>query len=495
MVRRLGLCDASARVGGRRRWLFVTAWSTSSRNKHAAITAYNAPPIHSACKYECPRPHTGIEPCTTKKEKARKTIRGGRFPQSRLQERARQSSRRQMVSGRRVDLRHAHYFPPRPDVPMNVQNAVLAALTRLLDSSGIGPYHEERERRSRKLKVKGKGKGKAVELATQPVPVSSTITSKRKASDELVGPFKKRRLSRAAANVPQDVLPAPEDEASPAIASEAFKNPEPLVPPDFLSNITFGINEVTKRLEAQIQSYRHLRHPQSGPSTHAQSEDHKSKPAMRFIFACTQDVNPPSLIEHLPILVATCNASRPRSHVDSDIVLVPLPKNAEGNLTEAVKLRRTAVLALDVSSSSLIPRPSSFLNPFYDRPLPPVWMASSNSPPPCQCFSRPGSSRAIPAPQHRKQGHQHSSRRMSNNSAPQPPRTCAPRRNSAPRAARRQKLRVIVAAGPDAELGLAVRRRKQARGRQLPDAPHVSMMAHSRRFIYIYSIRSAWNLF
>lgn len=129
----------------------------------------------------------------------------------------------------------------------------------------------------------------------------------------------------------------------PEIEPELEAKTSPLNPPPILSNLVFGINEVAKRLEAQIQHYRHPSTSQAQPSRF-----------LRFVFACIQDIDPPSLIEHLPPLIAAVNASRPPptstqpSQSDQEVILVPLPKMAEGSITEAVKLRRVAVFGLDV---------------------------------------------------------------------------------------------------------------------------------------------------
>lgn len=224
---------------------------------------------------------------------------------------------------------------------MNVQNALLAALTRILEDSGISVFHEERELRSRRNKEK---KGRST--TSNPSPSSgaggtATGRAKRNAIEDGEPEAKKRKIDK---HVSKSVSAARHD--TPAVTRSLDVVPTiergPLTPPEILSRFTFGINEVTKRLEVQTAEYR-----QSTPQSNATPKERK--PSIRFIFACTQDVDPPSIIEHLPLLVACCNASRPQPRSENDIYLVPLPKNAEGSLTDAARLRRIAVLALGVS--------------------------------------------------------------------------------------------------------------------------------------------------
>jgi ribonuclease P/MRP protein subunit POP3 len=224
---------------------------------------------------------------------------------------------------------------------VNVQNALLAALTRILESSGIGVFHEARERRSRRSKEKRRQS--ATSNSSPPSGVGRIVTGhvKRKATEGGEPEAKKRKIDKHVSipvSVAHDDTPAVSGSEDAAIT--ILRGPP--TPPEMLSKITFGVNEVTKRLEVQAAEYRQ-------PASLSNGTPKTRKASIRFIFACAQDVDPPSMIEHLPLLVASCNASRSQPRPESDIFLVPLPKNAEGNLTEAAGLRRIAVLALDVS--------------------------------------------------------------------------------------------------------------------------------------------------
>ncbi|KAG6910504.1 hypothetical protein DXG01_009923 [Tephrocybe rancida] len=99
----------------------------------------------------------------------------------------------------------------------------------------------------------------------------------------------------------------------------------------------FGINEVTKRLEKQGRDQRVTLVSTSEPT------NVPSPSPLRLILVCRADVNPPILVDHLPHLVAAYNSLRP----DEPIRLVPLPAGSELQLSQAIGLRRAAVLGFD----------------------------------------------------------------------------------------------------------------------------------------------------
>ncbi|KAG6817941.1 hypothetical protein H0H87_012409 [Tephrocybe sp. NHM501043] len=124
--------------------------------------------------------------------------------------------------------------------------------------------------------------------------------------------------------------------------SEADISPAP-DRPHVLNHLIVGINEVTKRLEEQIRSQRvTLITTNTSPN--------EPTPPLRLILVCRADLNPPMLVDHLPHLVAAYNSLRP----EEPIQLVPLATGAELRLSQAVGLRRAAVLGLD-DSMGVIP--------------------------------------------------------------------------------------------------------------------------------------------
>ncbi|KAH9486497.1 hypothetical protein JR316_0000562 [Psilocybe cubensis] len=99
--------------------------------------------------------------------------------------------------------------------------------------------------------------------------------------------------------------------------------------------MTYGINEVTKKLETQIHNF-HLLQVVDVPEP--------SLP-LKYVFVCRSDVDPPLLIDHLPHLVAAYNSNCLRD----PIKLVTLPQGAELLLAQNLGIRRVTVIAIDTN--------------------------------------------------------------------------------------------------------------------------------------------------
>ncbi len=125
--------------------------------------------------------------------------------------------------------------------------------------------------------------------------------------------------------------------------------PQSVDVPDILQHVTFGINEVTKKLEALANTLRQTRLKVSSETD--VDFDSAQKPRSQLVLVCTGDINPPILVGHLPGLVAACNSVRLKPEGGSTW-LVPLPAGAEQTLSIAAGLRRVSVLLLDVSRRS-----------------------------------------------------------------------------------------------------------------------------------------------
>ncbi|KAJ6575284.1 hypothetical protein B0H19DRAFT_1128004 [Mycena capillaripes] len=196
---------------------------------------------------------------------------------------------------------------PWPSVPMNLQNTALACTISLLD--GVSEYQSVRGQENRKRKQLHKD-------TTQ---------------------NKKRKIDVDATGDTDVVLP---DVSTPP--SERIAEP---VRPAVLSHLVVGINEVTKRLDAQIRSLR---------NTVSLNPDSASEPALppapiKVIVVCRADVDPQILIAHLPHEVAAFNSTKP----PEPIKIIPLPKGAESTLAKAMGLRRVAVIAMDTDTPGL----------------------------------------------------------------------------------------------------------------------------------------------
>lgn len=175
-------------------------------------------------------------------------------------------------------------------------------------------------------------------------------------------PPKKRRVETAVAMdvdnsdhptaVPSDTQLEQDNIRDPFTTSQA--------PPSISQHLTIGINQVTRRLEAQIKSARRRVIMSDTDPVDSQSVSSSPElPKIKVVLVCRADVDPPILIDHLPHLVAAWNSSQIESLAEKSgdfMKLVPLPKGAEFALAEAMGLRRVAVVALDVCplSSSLL---------------------------------------------------------------------------------------------------------------------------------------------
>jgi ribonuclease P/MRP protein subunit POP3 len=112
--------------------------------------------------------------------------------------------------------------------------------------------------------------------------------------------------------------------------------------PDLLDHITIGINAVTKKLEAQCRA----------PDALSPGFAH-SLPLI-VVLVCHADLQPPEIADHLPQLVASCNATAPlQENTDESshfVQLATVPPGSETELATALGMRRASVLAFDVSS-------------------------------------------------------------------------------------------------------------------------------------------------
>ena len=121
--------------------------------------------------------------------------------------------------------------------------------------------------------------------------------------------------------------------------------------PEILQHIKFGINEVAKLLERYISRIR-----QSLLEKRVLEDE---TPTPLVLFACRWDINPPTLLSHIPHLVASANTLASTYHAYftgspplSEVKLVNLPKGSEGPLSESLGMRRVSVVALNVRNFS-----------------------------------------------------------------------------------------------------------------------------------------------
>lgn len=129
-------------------------------------------------------------------------------------------------------------------------------------------------------------------------------------------------------------------------------------------HVTVGVNAVSRELESRMDTAR----PRTG---HASLPEGPLSGAPRLLFVCVADMDPPALVAHLPLLVASYNATcvpawevqgaaadetgtpsvswapRPQDLPTSGhlpLVLVTLPSGAELMLSTALRVRRLSAL-------------------------------------------------------------------------------------------------------------------------------------------------------
>ncbi|KAF8331401.1 uncharacterized protein EI90DRAFT_3057834 [Cantharellus anzutake] len=213
-----------------------------------------------------------------------------------------------------------------PFVPNNVQNIIFAALTELVQDSGVPEYHISRDKAHRKGRYKKQRQHKPVRVS------NSSNKRKREEPDIEVGRQPKlRKMEHEISNEPAPNVGIEDSNVSPI--------PSPPSPPSLLSHVKFGVNEVTKQLDAYVLS--------------ARKEPTDSRPTTIYVFACPYDVNPPSLLSHLPMLVAVCNATFRSWNIQSKVLLIPFPKGSEVHLAHAIKQRRISIMSLNSNAQGM----------------------------------------------------------------------------------------------------------------------------------------------
>ncbi|KAF7311046.1 hypothetical protein HMN09_00648100 [Mycena chlorophos] len=113
--------------------------------------------------------------------------------------------------------------------------------------------------------------------------------------------------------------------------------------PPLLDHMVIGINEVTRRVESQIQSMRRA------VAVPAAVEASPVLAPLSLILVCRADIDPQILIDHFPHELATINSAKP-AHL---VKMIYLPAGAEAELAKLLKLRRVSVVAFDVDAPGL----------------------------------------------------------------------------------------------------------------------------------------------
>ncbi|TFK36976.1 hypothetical protein BDQ12DRAFT_686182 [Crucibulum laeve] len=211
-----------------------------------------------------------------------------------------------------------------PSVPVNLQNSTLVRIIPLLQ--GVAHYHHVRSKLVKKRKhdaLNAEGKKSAPKHKRRKIGAEDTAQQ----TEEM------------------DVEPPIIINSTPTASHPVESTQDADVlheAPEVLKHITFGINEVTKKLEAQIRDARRTL------LLKAESEATPT-PSLKVLLVCRADVDPPLLIDHLPHLVAAYNSAQ----TQDTIKLVPLPKGAELTLADTIGVRRVAVLGFHTNFPAL----------------------------------------------------------------------------------------------------------------------------------------------
>lgn len=106
-----------------------------------------------------------------------------------------------------------------------------------------------------------------------------------------------------------------------------------------------GINVVTRALESQLCFTRKHVITDVPSQNRGQLPPPSALSPIETVFVCYADVDPPALVAHIPYLVAGCNSPR---NATQPIKLVPLPKGSEQAISQLLGVRRAAVVAFRV---------------------------------------------------------------------------------------------------------------------------------------------------
>jgi hypothetical protein len=223
--------------------------------------------------------------------------------------------------------------------------------------------------------------------------------AKKRKSETIVGSSKKKRKSNPSSALESESSAAPVSGPSltpPSTTTIRYR-------PELLDYISVGINEVTKSLEKRIRSGRFQLGDQSAflppplqrksarsknrggkgvkkvvaippviPTiVNIKSEEHEDDTIFDLIFVCRPDINPPSLVQHFPTMVAVMNgvlAARESSSLDSidegkqrQVLLIPLGIGAGKRLADVLGLGRVATIGISVRFFSTSPINRFFL--------------------------------------------------------------------------------------------------------------------------------------
>lgn len=241
----------------------------------------------------------------------------------------------------------------RPSLPAHLQETVVHTLCSML--AGAAEHHLTQGRLNRKDKPVDPKRG----------------TRRNRANPKTASNLTQAQTDSPAANAEGGASRPAEGSSSTETGSKEpapgntskDKTPKPGRPP-ILDHIVLGINENTNALSANPRSTSKAAPPavpvapvtETAPvatTSTAAPVPRSPDDALKYVFVCLADINPTSLVAHIPAMVAGFNGrAKASGAADSrGVRVMTLAKGAEALLAQAFGIRRAAVVGVKVRSA------------------------------------------------------------------------------------------------------------------------------------------------
>ncbi|CAJ0847270.1 8437_t:CDS:2, partial [Entrophospora sp. SA101] len=151
---------------------------------------------------------------------------------------------------------------------------------------------------------------------------------------------------------------------------ESFSSPNP---PEILSDLVIGINEVTKYLEKSISQSNNNNHMKSlisaipkktnNNDNNGKHQKHHHQP-LNVIFVCKYDISPSHLYSHLPIMVC----------LEGKVLLVQLPINSINKISNNIHIKRCCCIGVKDNSKKEFSKLFNLINEGQIKPIKASWL-------------------------------------------------------------------------------------------------------------------------
>ncbi|CAH1761367.1 3187_t:CDS:2 [Entrophospora sp. SA101] len=149
-----------------------------------------------------------------------------------------------------------------------------------------------------------------------------------------------------------------------------FSSPNP---PEILSDLVIGINEVTKYLEKSISQSNNNNHMKSlisaipkktnNNDNNGKHQKHHHQP-LNVIFVCKYDISPSHLYSHLPIMVC----------LEGKVLLVQLPINSINKISNNIHIKRCCCIGVKDNSKKEFSKLFNLINEGQIKPIKASWL-------------------------------------------------------------------------------------------------------------------------